>query len=385
MNPILSIVIPTKNRQKYCLAAIEQIISLGLNNVEIVIQDNSDDASLKEAITPFLDNNRIIYNYQEGVLSFVDNFSEAVVSARGEYLCMIGDDDGILPNIIDIVEFAKKHDYDAIVPGLNSFYCWPSEDPFIKGAGNGYLCVSYVNSRRYDVDVQDALNKLLSHGGQDYQSLNLPRLYHGVVARKALKEVYERTGTYFDGLTPDIYIAVALCFTCKRVCRTCFPITIPGICPRCGSSDSATGKHTGELKDAPHFRGHDSYEWNDRVPAIYSVESIWAETVLHALHNFGAENLYEKFRVDVLDGICLAHYPQFRRKIKAHSKKYGISSITLGYQRMKSLIVPVVRRVIRRALRKPGDVSKYYDIENIRNACTVTMNVLTSKAVKLKE
>lgn len=385
MNPILSIIIPTKNRQTYCIAAIRQIIDLKLDNIEIVIQDNSDDESLMDAIRPFMDKNHIIYNYQAKTLSFVDNFSEAITPAQGEYLCMIGDDDGILPNIVDAAKFAKKHDYDAIIPGLNSVYCWPSENPFVKGAENGYLCISYANSSCYDVHVQEALNKLLSKAGQGYQSLDLPRLYHGIVARKTLKEVLTKTGKYFDGLSPDIYMAVALCFACQKVCRIGFPITISGICSRCGSSDSATGKHTGELKDAPHFRGHDSYEWNDLVPAIYSVESIWAETVLHALQNFKVQNLYQKFRVDVLDGICLSRYSQLKKEIKTHSKKHDISPIALHYQSMKSSIVPVIRRVIRRALRKPNDVLKYYNVKNITEACDITSEVLTNKAIKIAE
>ena len=38
---LLSIVIPTRNRQEYCVAAVEQILTLNLNDVEVVIQDNS--------------------------------------------------------------------------------------------------------------------------------------------------------------------------------------------------------------------------------------------------------------------------------------------------------------------------------------------------------
>ena len=72
-----------------------------------------------------------------------------------------------------------------------------------------------------------------------------------------------------------------------------YPITVSGICPTSGSADSATGRHTGKLEDAPHFRGHASYEWDNKAPAIYSVESIWGETVLKALKDFNDIKSYE--------------------------------------------------------------------------------------------
>ena len=96
---LLSIVIPTKNRQQYCLAAVKQIISLNLDKTQVVIQDNSDDRSLEKNLKQVIEYGKVKYHYREGVISFVDNFSEAVSLCDGEYICMIGDDDGILPNI----------------------------------------------------------------------------------------------------------------------------------------------------------------------------------------------------------------------------------------------------------------------------------------------
>ncbi|MEG2541541.1 MAG: glycosyltransferase, partial [Clostridia bacterium] len=96
MKKILSIIIPTKNRQEYCIAAIKHICELSVRtDFEIVIQDNSDDDSLRQAVASIGDK-RVIYNYHGGVLSFVDNFSEGFEHSCGEYVCYIGDDDTVL-------------------------------------------------------------------------------------------------------------------------------------------------------------------------------------------------------------------------------------------------------------------------------------------------
>ena len=87
--------------------AIKQILALKLPEIEICIQDNSDTDDLRREIES-LKSDQVVYNYHAGILSFVDNFSEAVSISHGEYVCMIGDDDGILPNIVEYVEKAKK-------------------------------------------------------------------------------------------------------------------------------------------------------------------------------------------------------------------------------------------------------------------------------------
>ena len=68
----LSVVIPTKNRQQYCILVIRQVVKSTSDQVEIVIQDNSDDDRLRTEIE-LLDSERVIYNYEKRPLSFVEN------------------------------------------------------------------------------------------------------------------------------------------------------------------------------------------------------------------------------------------------------------------------------------------------------------------------
>lgn len=45
MNKLLSIIIPTKNRQVYCIESIQSILEDIDEQCEIIIQDNSTDDS----------------------------------------------------------------------------------------------------------------------------------------------------------------------------------------------------------------------------------------------------------------------------------------------------------------------------------------------------
>lgn len=373
----LSIAIPTRNRQKYCIETIKQILSLKLNGVQIVVQDNSDNDFLKQKL---LDENilteNISYNYTNDVLAFVDNFGKAIELCKGEYVCMIGDDDGILPNILNVTRFAVDNNYDAIIPGLNSVYIWPSDNPIVRNAEYGYLCLSFIRNKSYEVDINNELIKLLRNGGQNYQNFAIPRLYHGLVKKSILEKIKLKTGKYFAGLTPDIYMSVALSLVCSNVCKLEYPITISGICPKSGSSDSATGKHTGQLKDAPHFIGHDKYSWNEICPAIYTVETIWAETLLHALVIFNRYDLINTFNVAKLDAICLKKYPQFKKELKKHAKGFCISDMKLLYIGNLYEVKRIFRKVVVKIFRYPKSVRKYYNVSNIKDSAGITLKAL---------
>lgn len=378
----LSIIIPTKDRVQYCIGAIHQILSLGLSDFELIIQDNSTTDNLRSEIEK-LQSSNVVYNYHPGVLSFVDNFSEPLSFAKGDYICMIGDDDGVLPNITDAVNKALTEDIDAIIPSLDATYIWPSDKSIIRGAETGCLFYGNYSDKFQYVDVQKGLRQLMKKAGQDYQSLNIPRLYHGIVKRERIEEIKKISGHYFDGLTPDIYISVALCFVCDKVLKLKYPVTISGICPRSGSSDSATGKHTGELKDAPHFKGHTNYMWDEKAPYIYSVESIWAETVLHALRNWNKNAYYDMFRVDVLDAICYSKYPQFSQRLLDHARKYKFKSLwirclALSFSSKKKL-EKYTNAIINRLTGKQRNFHKVHDVKDIYQACGEIERIKNSK------
>lgn len=371
MKYILSIIIPTNNRQKYCLAAIRQILSLNLSEIEICIQDNSDTDILRNEISSIASEN-IVYNYHEGVLSFVDNFSEAVSLSHGEYLCMIGDDDGILPSIMDMVRFMKGKGIDSLIPSLGAVYYWPSDNPIVANGEKGVLTLSYLRSKARYTNSQKALLKLLKGAVQNYTSLDMPRLYHGIVKKTCLEDIKEQTGKYFDGLTPDIYMAVALSFVCKKTLRIDTPITISGICPTSGSNDSATGKHTGKLEDAPHFKGHTDYHWDEHIPAFYSVDTIWAETLMQALTMFKRDDLKSKFNMSLFEIICLKKYPEYENIIKEHAKKEFVSIISMKKQNL-FLRLKILKKKILNKLNPKFKIT-YQNVQDIQIACEMSSN-----------
>jgi len=369
---LLSIIIPTKNRQEYVIKAIEQIFQINDYRIQIVIQDNSDTPILYKMLSQYNDDVRLKYNYTEGILSFVDNFSLAVSLSNGEYICIIGDDDGIVPQIVDVVEWASNNNIDAIKPGLNAVYFWPKSEILAPSTDNGYMSITKITGKVRICDPLKEVVKLLNRGGQNYLSLNMVKLYHGIVRRECLEFIKNQTGNFFAGLSPDIYIAVALSLTIDKVISIDFPLTISGICNKSGSADSATGRHIGNLEDAPHFRGHNKYDWSDLVPKFYSVETIWADSALAAIKDLNKLEMLKKFNVAALTVYCLTKYPQFKETIILHynfwAQMEGKSKAEILVAYFKYPALDFIKRVIRRVKRRKGDIVNITGIENIVKA-----------------
>ena len=82
-NPLLSILIATRNREEYCKNAILSILENSETNFELVIQDNSDSNDLKTFCKKIVDT-RLVYNYTPPPFSSIDNFNAVIGFSKGK-------------------------------------------------------------------------------------------------------------------------------------------------------------------------------------------------------------------------------------------------------------------------------------------------------------
>lgn len=275
-SPLLSIAIASKNREKYCIQVIETILKYK-EDFELVIQDNSDSQYLKDYVEKNFNDSRLIYNYTPPPFSSIDNFNAVLELCSGKYVCLIGDDDGILSNIFDVVKWANINNYDSVLPKKFINYIWPSD------SSNGRLLIRH-NSYKIEKNIPlQNIQALINDGVILYTKFNLPKLYHGIIKRECLNKLKEKTGYYLGGLSPDIYASVALSSVVQNQFVVDFPISIAGACPKSTTVDNIKGGHSGKLENAPHLRSKPDYQWEKLVPKFYSVQTIWADSGIKAI------------------------------------------------------------------------------------------------------
>jgi len=305
MKPLISILIATKNRQKYCLSAVESILMLPNDNIEVVVQDNSDNTELEHLLKPFMSDSRLVYRYTPPPFSSIDNFNAAIELATGEYVCLIGDDDGINPQIVEATMWAKMNNVDCLVGNLKANYRWENtgERQFLHlKITSSSLSLGNFNGAAKRVYSKQSIVKLIGNGCTNYLDFDFPKLYHGVVKKDVLDRLKTETGVYLKGLSPDIYAAIALAFKIDSFIVIDYPLTIPGVCSVSSSMQEGEQKsNSKELESAPHLRDRKTpYQWEINVPRIYCVQTIWADSAFAAIKEFKQESLLNKFNKYVL-------------------------------------------------------------------------------------
>ena len=127
----LTICLPTRNRQAYCIKTIAALAEAKGDDFEVLVGDNSDDpAPLAAYLADLKDRRFRLIGPGPVVLSMVDNWERLLEVAGGRWISVIGDDDYIDPRVTGLIRrFEILHrDVEAINWDCMTFQ-WPDNRP----------------------------------------------------------------------------------------------------------------------------------------------------------------------------------------------------------------------------------------------------------------
>lgn len=302
--------IPTRNRAQYAISAISSILAIDSSEIELVVQDNSDNEELENKIVALSADCRLRYYHIWERLDVIENFSRGTEYANGEFITYLGDDDGINPEIVAAVRWAREQGYDALLPTRPVQYWWPDHRfKYYGDSFSGRLELFPFTGKVTFPDVEKGLLKCVRSAGSD--SSAIPKIYYGVVKRACLDKVKEVAGTYFPGPSPDIAGAVALASYAKKLCKIDYPLIVPGSSSASTAGLGAQKKHVGSLKEWPHLPKYYVDNWSTLVPAFFSGPTIWGEDVVQALKATGREDMLFRLNIPLLHAKCAVFHPAY--------------------------------------------------------------------------
>lgn len=360
--PLLSIVVPTKNRYVYLKELVKLVKNINEPEVELVIQDNSDNNT---EILEFLEDSDFEgakYFYYNEHIPATENADKAILNSTGEYVCFIGDDDGIMRWTVDIVKYMKREGIDSLISNKPN-YLWPDiKSAVIDCAGT--LDIVSPTSKIRQIDVLEELNNVQHKGFLTMG--NLPRVYHGIIKRDALDTLYEQTGTFFPGPCPDMSNAVGLSYIVKKHIFFDFPIIISGAGYNSAAGMGARHKHSAKISEVPFLPKDTEDEWESTIPKYWLPQTIWPNTAIKALRNTDHSEQVKNTNYAMIYGAIIAFNP----------KLFGI---VLSYIRLKNFVQIVFytvffvcerarylfRNIITRRFVKLGKVKKIQSLSGI--------------------
>lgn len=220
---MFSILIPTKNRADLLRMAVQSLLEQTFGDYEVVVSDNNSSNDTRSVIAS-LGDQRIKYTRSEHDLSATANWNNCFRLSTGRYIMMIGDDDYLLPECLEILH------------SLITSY----EQPNIVQAG----AALYSPPDRFERYWRNTVNVPLSRGGESHRvisaraleaifSFHFPFETQSVCYSRALLEVVAqgRDGPYAEAY-PDHFCAIAALLHAKEYISTRKPVIILGRGPR---------------------------------------------------------------------------------------------------------------------------------------------------------
>lgn len=380
--PLLSIIIPTRNRIPFCISVINSILNIPDSRLELVVQDNSDSLELEQHVKKYGTDKRLKYRYTSEALSTIDNFNAGMELSTGEYVCFIGDDDGINPEIVEAAAWAKRNNIDTLSWTIKANYLWPGtimSSSFFTNIEGGKLTIYPYNGKIQKTSTEQEIKKFLKGGGVNYLKFKLPKAYHGLVSRNCFEKVKVKTGNYFGGLSPDIFSSLAIAIVAKSVYVIDYPLSIAGSCPIAEQTHNSKDVLLKPVEQAPHLRNRGKYVWNKLVPPIYTGDTIQLETGLTALNMMNRADLVNNLNINRTAGFCIMAYPQIKNTtmletikiLKFKNKIILIGKLAIIYYHLIFLIKMLFERGGNRILLIAG-IRKVYTFRNQNNIFSAT-------------
>lgn len=337
--PLLSIVVPTKNRAKYAIRMIDSILAINSNDFELIVSDNSDDDSLESWVNGRHHDHRLKYKHVGGLLSMTDNHNMAFERICGEFVYLIGDDDAVLPDLIEVTRWAKRNGWDAVTPVFAPCYFWPDVRHWYWGdRQSSMLYVKRYTGDVREIDSSAALSDCLENAGQGVG--DLPKVYHGLVRTACMLKIKELTGSFFGGVSPDVYGAIALGCVVERYCHIDFPVSVAGVAGKSNSGRAALKQHKGDLWSDSHMIAFKNIQWPEEIPEFFSVETVWGQASLEAIKSFQLKADAYNF-VRLYAKCFFNHASRYRLIFHSIRKKGGASPVKVTQLFLKCLFVMI--------------------------------------------
>ena len=376
---LLSIIIPTKNRYECLIPVVSALLKhIKSEDIELVIQDNSDDNQEGLLFFENLGDQRVKYFYHQESLSIQENTIFAIDNTRGKYLIFVGDDDLVSPYIFDIVTFIDKKNIECLV--FNAAYYWWNTVDFEKEnhfhRKNALWLPIHQSLEFVERNTQDELEIMLQSGAGIF--LRLPKFYHGIVRRDILDQIKVKTGTYLPGSSPDIAFSTALLLVLDKYYFVNFPLSVFGASKNSGGGMTARKQHYGKIEDQKFLPKNIVENWNPLIPRIWSEKTIYAQTVTEVLKIFKS-NL--QFNYITFYGTMLAYEPYLVKFLIPSVRLYCgfnfLNYFKIGYVFIKKKLGIFYRKI------KFFSKSYEYDVV-IAKDVNVVMEKLKDSKISLK-
>lgn len=225
----ISIVIPTHNRAELVRQAIYTILKQTIQDFELIIFDNASGEDLKKIISDFK-SSKIRYYRSDDFLSVTESWNRAIDFAIMDYVILLGDDDGLLPNSIkNLQKIINDYERPDIIYSSVLQYFHPGVAPWCM---DGYVSLVKNGIFFKNLEAPKILNSRIARKCV-LGSLKLRRVFsfnmQAFVFKRDFLNKIRVNGLVFHSPFPDYYLANVSFYLSSKILISPIPFAIQGV------------------------------------------------------------------------------------------------------------------------------------------------------------
>ena len=222
-----SIIVPTTDRPETLIHTLKTICSIVGDDYEIILSDNKGPAENRRIFDSLTAGGNIEYFRHEVKLSMDEHYEFCLNCCSGEYLTIIGDDDGFTCKPLDYVREITKSNSPDVIFWWPYLYFWPNS--LIENK-RSLLFLDKPSKNANVVDPKFYVNNFYDNGRDYHLFERLPSIYNGFVKRTLIDKIRLRTKKYFNTPTcPDVYSGIINGIFAESAIFLDWPLTIRGL------------------------------------------------------------------------------------------------------------------------------------------------------------
>lgn len=312
--PRFSIVVPTRDRPDTLEHCLRSCLTSYPFDVEVVVFDNSQfegTESVVEKLGYVHGNTELVYVESGANLAMSKSWEAAVACARGDYVTVIGDDDGLIPGGLVLAEdLLRRYPFD-LARFAQASYGWP-----------GNPVDEWRN--RMGLPLNQSL-KVLSGNWMVKQVVEfqfpyryLPMIYNSFVHRDFLGRIRDKSGELFSALSPDVESGLLFASSSSNYLNCSVPVTIAGGSHRSNGVSEVVEKRRsvnseifGSSGDYWVLNEAQGINWPEILPKIRVLPLGVAEALLKANKRLIGRESLEPMEVRTLIRQCIKFMRKF--------------------------------------------------------------------------
>lgn len=307
MNQIhFTIVIPTKNRLDTLRHTLKTCLDQDYENFSVIIANNNCTDGATEYISS-LNDPRITEIISNVDLSMTDNWSQVMPQAISHhgYVTFLGDDDGLLPNCLDLAsKLIKKFDAK-VLTWRKGEYAWPE---IIVDRYKNYFSISTDLS----IEVHRSSEYLEKSHNFSIGYDEGPGLYSSFVNVDILKGLSGPEIQWFAAASPDVYSCYAIASSVPEYLRCNFGLSLNGASKHSNGISSLHSPESDALKLFKEVSNlHPSLTYAPSV-AIAAADGLLVARERFPKnfvgYDFSWKGLIERMLFDIQNAPTLVHY-----------------------------------------------------------------------------